>query len=61
MEIPKLFDSRKVKMGTGGITVIVTLIQMFGLPVVTGGYIIGGIIALNIIMQGLIDLRKGKL
>lgn len=60
MEVPKLFDSRKVKMGTGGVGVIVALVQYFGLPVVTGGYIIGGIIALNIFMQGLIDLKKEK-
>lgn len=59
MEIPtKIFGSKKATIGAGGVGAILTLVQFFGLSSTVAGYIIGGIIALNIIMQGLIDLKK---
>ena len=54
----KLTQSKKAQLSGVGIGTVLTLIAQFGLPVATGGYIIGGIILGNIIMQGLQDIAK---
>lgn len=56
----KLTQSKKAQLGGVGIGAILTLIQAFGLPVSTGGYIIGAIIVTGIIGQALQDFASAK-
>ena len=53
----KLGQSIEAKTGGIGIGTIVGLIQMLGLPVATGGYIIGAIIVATILAEAL-EKRK---
>lgn len=54
----KLTQSKKAQLSGVGIGTILTLIQAFGLPVATGGYIIGAILITNILGQALQDIAK---
>jgi len=56
----KLTQSKKAQLGGLGVGTILTLIQAFGLPVATGGYIVGAIIVANILGQALQDYAKEK-
>jgi len=56
----KLTQSKKAQLGGVGIGAIFTLIQVFGLPVTPGGYIIGAIIVAGILGQTLQDIAKAK-
>jgi len=60
LKLPASASSKKAQVAGVGVGTILTLVQAFGLPVETAGYLITAIIIVPIIMQGLQDIFGKK-